>query len=160
MRRVQVLALGNAERGDDGLGPAVAASLYDRLPAGVELRLCRGDALGLIDGWAGLDALVCVDASAPESRPGRIRRLVAGGDELVPEAAPTSCHGLGLAEALGLARALGLTPPRVVIYAVEGRTFQIGAPLSREVATAVAAVAERVLDELGRLCPPARVELL
>jgi len=149
MRRVQVLALGNADRGDDGLGPAVAARLRGRLPAGAELRVCGGDALGLIEGWAGLAALVCVDASAPAGEPGRIRRLEPAMDELVAE--PASCHGFGLAEALALARVLGLAPPRLVVYAVEGRSFRIGAPLSTEVAAAAEAVAGRILGEVGRL---------
>lgn len=151
--RVQVLALGNADRGDDGLGPAVAARLRGRLPAGAELRMCGGDALGLIEGWAGLAALVCVDASAPAGEPGRIRRLEPAMDELVAE--PASCHGFGLAEALALARVLGLAPPRLVVYAVEGRSFRIGAPLSAEVAAAAEAVAGRILGEVGRLLRPA-----
>lgn len=151
--RVQVLALGNADRGDDGLGPAVAARLRGRLPAGAELRMCGGDALGLIEGWAGLAALVCVDASAPAGEPGRIRRLEPAMDELVAE--PASCHGFGLAEALALARVLGLASPRLVVYAVEGRSFRIGAPLSAEVAAAAEAVAGRILGEVGRLLRPA-----
>jgi len=153
MRRVQVLALGNADRGDDGLGPAVAARLRGGLPAGAELRVCGGDALGLIEGWGGLAALVCVDASAPAGEPGRIRRLEPAMDELVAE--PASCHGFGLAEVLALARVLGLAPPRLVVYAVEGRSFRIGAPLSAEVAAAVEAVAGRILGEVGRLLRPA-----
>lgn len=147
--RVQVLALGNADRGDDGLGPAVAARLRGRLPAGAELRMCGGDALGLIEGWAGLAALVCVDASAPAGEPGRIRRLETAMDELVAE--PASCHGFGLAEALALARVLGLAPPQLVVYAVEGRSFRVGALLSAEVAAAAEAVAGRILGEVGRL---------
>lgn len=148
--RVQVLALGNAGRGDDGVGPAVAERLCGRLPAGVELRLCRGDVLGLIEGWRGLDALVCVDASAPAGAPGRIRRLDLAADELMPEPVLASCHGFGLAEALGLARVLGLVPPQVVVYAVEGRCFTAGAPLCAEVAAAVEEVAGRLLGEVGR----------
>lgn len=151
--RVQVLALGNADRGDDGLGPAVAARLHGRLPAGAELRVCGGDALGLIEGWVGLAALICADASAPAGEPGRIRRLETAMDELVAE--PASCHGFGLAEALALARVLGLAPPRLVVYAVEGRSFRIGAPLSAEVAAAAEAVAGRILGEVGRLLRPA-----
>ena len=151
--RVQVHALGNADRGDAGLGPAVPALLRGRLPAGAELRVCGGDALGLIEGWAGLVALVCVDASAPAGEPGRICSLETAMDELVAE--PASCHGFGLAEALAPARVLGLAPPRLVVYAVEGRSFRIGAPLSAEVAAAAEAVAGRILGEVGRLLRPA-----
>lgn len=155
--QVMVLALGNPERGDDGLGPAVAARLQGRLPAGVALRLCAGDVLGLLEEWAGVDVLLCVDASAPQGEPGRIRRLdlAAAAAGLVPEPALASSHGFGLAEALGLARALGLAPPRIVVHAVEGCHFAAGAPLSAEVAAAVDEVAERMLAEVAGFRRPA-----
>lgn len=153
--QVMVLALGNPDRGDDGLGPAVAARLQGRLPAGVALRLCAGDVLGLLEEWAGIDVLLCVDASAPQGEPGRIRRLDLAADGLVPEPALASSHGFGLAEALGLARALGLALPRIVVHAVEGCHFAAGAPLSAEVAAAVDEVAERMLAEVAGFRRPA-----
>ncbi|ASL25235.1 hydrogenase maturation protease [Azotobacter chroococcum] len=153
--QVMVLALGNPDRGDDGLGPAVAARLQGRLPAGVALRLCAGDVLGLLEEWAGVDVLLCVDASAPQGEPGRIRRFDLAADGLVPEPVLASSHGFGLAEALGLARALGLAAPRIVVYAVEGCHFAAGAPLSAEVAAAVDEVAERMLAEVAGFRRPA-----
>ena len=48
-----------------------------------------------------------------------------------------STHGFGLAEALELARALGQLPRRCIVYAIEGASFETGAPLSPEVAAAV-----------------------
>ncbi|GLK58870.1 hydrogenase maturation protease [Azotobacter vinelandii] len=150
-----LLALGNPERGDDGAGPAVAARLRGRLPAGVALRLCDGDLLGQIETWRDLEALVCVDASAPQGEPGRIRRLDPGADGLFRDISLTSSHGFGLAEALGLARTLGLAPPRVVVYALEGSRFTPGAPLSGAVAAALDGLAARLLDELVRLAAKA-----
>ncbi|GAB3376114.1 hydrogenase maturation protease [Azotobacter armeniacus] len=149
--QVQVLALGNPQRGDDGIGPAVAARLRGRLPAEVALRVCGGDLLGLLEDWNGVAALVCVDASAPLGDPGRIRRLDLATDELAREPSLASSHGFGLAEAVGLASALGLAPPRIVVYAVEGGRFADGAALTVEVAAAVDEVAARILDEVGRL---------
>ncbi len=59
-----------------------------------------------------------------------------------------SSHGLGLAEAVELARALGQLPRSCVVYAIEGESFAVGAPLSPPVATAVADVAARLRVEI------------
>jgi len=59
-----------------------------------------------------------------------------------------STHGLGLAEAIELARALGALPPRCVVYAIEGASFEAGAPLTPAVSDAVADVALRLEAEI------------
>jgi hypothetical protein len=59
-----------------------------------------------------------------------------------------STHGFGPAAAVELARALGLLPRRSVVYAIEGTSFEAGAPLSPPVAAAVAEVARRLCDEV------------
>jgi len=146
-----VLALGNPERGDDGVGPAVAGRLQGRLPAGVGLRLCRGDLLALVEEWAGVDTLLCVDAAAPQGRPGRIHRLDLATDGLSRQLSLTSTHGFGLAEAVELARVLGLAPPRILVFAVEACSFAAGSALTGAVAAAVERVAAGILDELERL---------
>jgi len=48
-----------------------------------------------------------------------------------------------------LARALGRLPPRLIIYGIEGKSFEAGAGLSPEVQAAVEGVVERVLREVG-----------
>ena len=89
-RKVLVACLGNPDRGDDGLGAAVARALAGRLPDGVGLAVRSGDMLGLIDDWAGFDAVVCVDAAAPMDAslgtPGRIHRVDLARDDLQPSA--------------------------------------------------------------------------
>ncbi|MBL6749578.1 MAG: hydrogenase maturation protease [Nevskia sp.] len=151
-RRVLVACVGNPDRGDDGVGAAVAAGLAGRLPPGADLVSCSGDLLALVDGCAGYDALVCVDAAAPAGSPGAVQRLDLASGALPPEAACTSSHGLGLAAAIGLARALQAAPRDIVVFAVEGRRFDGGAALSAAVAAAVAGVTELVAAEAVRLC--------
>ena len=60
-----------------------------------------------------------------------------------------STHAFGLAEAVELARALGRLPPRLIVYGIEGKSFEAGVGLSPEVGAAVQEVVERVLGELG-----------
>lgn len=149
--RVLVLCLGNADRGDDGIGPAVAARLEGRLPEGIVLDVRCGDMLALIEDWQGFDALVCVDAAAPMDGPGAIHRMDLAEQDLPRDMAFISSHAFGLAEAVALAQTLGLAPLRIVVYAVEGASFEAGAPMTPQAAVAIGPVAEQIAAEATRL---------
>lgn len=150
-RRVLVAGIGNPDRGDDGVGAAVVERMAGRLPAEVGLLARRGDMLALLDDCAGFDALVCVDASAPAGMPGRIRRIDAAVEALPRDVSCASSHALGLAEAIALARTLGIAPPNIIVYAIEGASFDDGAALSAPVADAVDAAVGRIVTEVERL---------
>lgn len=150
-RQVLVLCIGNSDRGDDGIGPAVAAKLDGHLPEGVVLSLRSGDMLALIEEWEGFDALVCVDAAAPMEGPGTIHRMDLGEQDLPRDMAFVSSHAFGLPDAVALARTLGLAPPEIVVYAVEGAGFDAGAPMTPQAMQAIGPVSERVAAEAARL---------
>lgn len=150
-RKVLVVGMGNPDRGDDGVGALVVRSAARRLPADVLLIVRSGDALSLIEDWAGFDALVCVDAAAPGAMPGRIHRIDLASERLVREMSFASSHAFGVAEAIELARTLGLTPREMVVYAIEGACFDRGAPITPEVAVAADEVAGRLVVEVERL---------
>jgi len=148
---VLVVGLGNPDRGDDAIGAMVAKALAGRLPANVALIARGGDMMALIEDWAGYDALVCVDAAAPLGVPGRIHRIDLTKDELPAEMSFASSHALGLADAVRLARVLQRAPQDIIVYAVEGRCFEHGAPMTAEVSAAAEEVAHRIIAEVGRL---------
>ncbi|MEJ2432103.1 MAG: hydrogenase maturation protease [Pseudolabrys sp.] len=152
-RKIFVACLGNPDRGDDGIGALVAKALAGRLPADVALIARGGDMLALIDDWAGFDALICVDAAVPISGPGRIHRLDLATDALPAEMAVTSSHAFGLADAIRLARTLGQAPQEIIVYAVEGHSFDPGAAVTPAVADGIDEVAQRVVAEVTRLRP-------
>ena len=154
-----VVGLGNPDRGDDGVGALVVERLKGRLPAGVKLHMQPADMLGLIDLWAGFDAAVCVDASAPQGEPGRIRRLDLATDELPPEVAAVSSHTFGFADTVALARALYLLPRRMIVFAIEGLSFDAGAPMTPAVVSAVRRAADLVGKEAETLLGLAGAEL-
>jgi hydrogenase maturation protease len=149
---VLVAALGAPDRGDDGVGPAVARMLEGRLPPQARALARRGDMLALIDDWAGCDALICIDAAAaPQPTPGRIHRIDLAQESLPQDLSFTSSHAFGLPEAIALARALNLAPETIVVYAIEGRCFDAGAKMTPEVLAAAGEVADRVAAEVLRL---------
>ena len=148
-RRCVVLCIGNPERGDDAAGRAVARALRALLDD-VEIIEEDGEATRVLARLEGADAAFIVDACASGASPGEIHRIDIGAGPLPLTGFSASTHGFGLAEAVELARALGALPPRCVVYAIEGATFDIGAPLSPAVATAVEIIAARLrADILG-----------
>ncbi|KHK93534.1 hydrogenase maturation protease [Novosphingobium malaysiense] len=150
-RRLLVLCLGNPDRGDDGLGPAVAEALAGKLPPEVTLMARSGDMLTMLEDWAGFDALICVDAAGGGDQPGRIHRIDLAEEELPRDMAFLSSHAFGLGEAIALARTLDLAPPDIVVYAVEGQRFDGGAEMTPPVSAAIGPVAERITAEVARL---------
>jgi hydrogenase maturation protease len=146
--RLKVVAIGNAWRGDDGVGLAVAERLRGRLPRGVELVEREGEPSDLIDAWHGEHMVWVVDAVRSGVAPGTVHRLDASERPLPAELFRGSTHHLGLPEAVELARALDRLPPRFVVYGVEGERFEAGAGLSDAVARAVPEVAKRLREEV------------
>ena len=144
-----VLGIGNAERGDDAAGRTVARLLQGRLPDDVEIAELEGEAMELLARFEGVDAAFLVDACWSGAPAGTIRRLDANVTPLQQGLFSLSTHGFGLAEAVELARVLTQLPPHCVVYAIEGDSFETGAPLSQAVAVAVADVAARLRTEIG-----------
>jgi hydrogenase maturation protease len=144
-----VIGFGNPDCGDDDAGPRTARLLMGRMPAGRVLER-HADALGLIDEWRGVGALVVIDAAMAMGRPGHLhRRDIARGD-LPRELAFGSTHAFGLPEAVALARRLGRLPARAWVFAIEGADFTPGAAMTPAVTAAVERLAGRLTLESGR----------
>ena len=143
-----VLGIGNTERGDDAVGREVVRLLRGVLPEHVAVEEQEGEAAALALRLEGVAAAYLVDASLSGAPPGTIRRFDATAAPLPQHEFGLSTHGLGLASAVELARALGQLPPRCIVYAVEGASFERGAGLSPTVADAVARLAKRLAEEI------------
>lgn len=113
--------MGNPLRGDDGLGPALAARVGGRVV----------EPTRLAEALADLDAAVVVDLVAG-LEPGEVRvwpadvalERLAGGE--------SGSHGFGLLQGLALARALGWLPPTCWVVGLGGRGVGLGDPLSTD----------------------------
>ena len=147
--RIMVVGIGNPDRADDAVGLEVVARLAGRLPPDVALVARTGDILGLVQDWAGCDALVCVDAAAPMGHPGRVHRVNATNGNLPPVVSVTSSHAFALPEAIAMARELKLLPATVVVYAIEGGRFDMDSAMTPEVAFAIGQVAELIIEEVA-----------
>ena len=162
-----LVGLGNADRGDDAIGPVVARAVRELGLPGVRV-LEHEDPVGLIDLWSGHDVAVVVDAVRSGRPAGTLHHLEtgAGSAPLPPsawaDAGREGTHAFGVAAVVELARALQRLPARLVVVGVEAGGFDHGAPLTPAVADAVAgavAVVRSALaaDEAARARPgPAR----
>ena len=89
---------------------------------------------------------------ALDQDPGTVSRLDASTEPLPARLqTSSSTHAFGLHEAVELGRALGQLPARVIVYAIEGRSFQAGAALSAELQDGLPALAESVWAEATAL---------
>jgi hydrogenase maturation protease len=145
---IMIIGVGNAFRGDDGLGLAVARRLRELALPGVTVLEQSGEGAALVESWGEAGRVIVVDAVASGGEPGTIHRFEAAGQPLPALFSGGSTHPFGLTEALELARQLDRLPPSLVIYGIEGKSFDLGTGLSREVKAAVEIVAERMTEEL------------
>jgi len=148
-RRSVVIGIGNPERGDDAVGRRVARRLRGKLPVDIAVVEADGEPATLLSFFKDAEAAILVDACVSGTPAGTIRRFDASAAKLPEAKFSVSTHGLGLGEAVELARALGQLPKRTIVFAIEGREFEIGAPLSQDVAAAVEEACARVLAEFA-----------
>jgi hydrogenase maturation protease len=146
---VVVVGVGNALRGDDAAGLLAAAGLRALALPGVTVLDHGGEALALLDAWAGADEVIVVDAVRTGAATGTLHRWEAGETALVPPPGASSSHALGLLEAIELGRALGRLPRKLVLWGVEARELAAGRRPSREVAAAIPRLVDAVRREIA-----------
>jgi hydrogenase maturation protease len=156
MDRVLIVGVGNPDCGDDALGQVVAGRLSALDLCGAKVCSLSGNILSLIEDWRAAEAVILIDAAAPErtlepAGPAPIHRIDVGRQSLPRDRTGHSTHGFGLAETVELARALGALPARTIVYAVEGRCFCAGAPLSPAVEAALDELTNRIRAEVESL---------
>jgi hydrogenase maturation protease len=122
---VLVLAVGNPSRGDDAIGPELAARLEAAALTGVEVitefQLQVENALDLV----GRERVIFVDAGLDTPVPFELRRI-----EAVPEFLHTS-HAISPEAVLAtFARVQDGDAPECWVLCVRGESFELGEPLS------------------------------
>ena len=155
-----VIGVGNEFRGDDGVGIAVARKLHDTIATEVPVLEQSGEGTTLMDAWQGATCVILVDAVYSGGAPGTIHRIDTSAALLPASLFPCSTHAFGVADAIEIARALHQLPPTMIVYGIEGVSFDEVRGLTIEVQSAVDAVCARILEEVlchhlrsHRICP-------
>ncbi len=148
---IVVAGLGNSYRGDDAVGPLVA-ELFARSSADVRDVGPLAEPLDLLGRFDGADLVIVIDAVRSGAPRGTVRVIdvelhSSHDDETL---GVTSTHGIGLVGVLRLAHAVGCAPRRLVLVAVEGDAFELGATMSDEVRSAVPEALRAVTTAIER----------
>ena len=142
---VLVLGVGQRDRGDDAVGPAVAERAMELVPPEVTV-MKRVEPAELIDAWAGAGLVVVTDAVRSGQPPGTVHVLHACHGPLPVRTGAGGTHDLGLAEMIELGRALQRLPAELVIVGVEAQQFGLGEPMSPQVEACVELAARAVAE--------------
>lgn len=146
---VLVIGYGNPGRGDDGLGPALAAALEAADLPGVTVEADYQLTVEHADAAARHDAVVFADASTSAAEPFECRRQEAS------TAAPGfSSHSVAPGQVLALAAELFGARPAAYVLAMRGYVFnEFGEGLSPGAAANLAAATDWLISALraGRL---------
>jgi hydrogenase maturation protease len=143
-----VIGIGNADRGDDGVGLEVARLVAKKAHNVRVIELdYPSDAL---NAWTPEDTVVITDAVNSGAEPGTLHVV-----DVVAHRLPAGnwsaggSHALGLAAVVELARALDKLPRKLVVVGVEARQFTFGTSMSEVVTAAVPAAAVAVIAAVG-----------
>ena len=148
-RLLSLIGIGNRFRRDDAAGLEVVRRLRLAHPPGVRLIEEEGEPASLIEAWSQVDEALVVDGISSGAEPGRLHRFDVTHAPLPAEIFNPSTHAMGLPEAVELARELGRLPKRLVVYGIEGETFEAGKGLSDPVQKAVAKLVMDLYHELS-----------
>ena len=146
---VLVIGVGNIFRGDDGVGPAVAARLRELALPGVMVLEQSGEGTSLMAAWENAAYAIVVDAVQSGAEPGTVHRL-----DVTEKPIPAqygsrfSGHAFGVAGAVEMARLLGKLPEWLIVYGIEGLVFTTGQGLSVGVESGVATAVQQIREEI------------
>jgi hydrogenase maturation protease len=146
---ILIIGVGNEYRSDDALGLIASRRLRELTNEHINVLEESGEGTALMESWKRADAVILIDAVHSGSRPGTIHRIEANDAPIPKNFFHYSTHAFGVAEAIELARALNQLPPRLIVYGIEGKSFEAGMEVSLEVENAVKRVVELVLRDVS-----------
>lgn len=146
-----IIGCGNANRMDDGVGPAVIRRLRSiSLPDGVSLFDAGTDGMSVMYRAKGMHRLVIVDAQTPESSPGTIYKVPG---EVLRELPPHSMnlHDFRWDHALYAGRQIyaDTFPEKVDVFLIEAASLEMGVGLTPLVEQAAKTVAQKIQSLLS-----------
>ena len=148
-RLLSLIGIGNRFRRDDAAGLEVVRRLRLAHPPGVVLIEEEGEPASLIEAWSSVDEALVIDGISSGSAPGKLHRFNVTDAPLPAEIFNRSTHSLGLPEAIELARELDRLPTRLIVYGIEGDSFETGEGLSDPVQKTVEKLVMDLYHELS-----------
>ena len=148
---ILVIGIGNEFRSDDGLGLYAARELKRRGCSGVTVIEHPGEGSSLHEAWQGCGCAMLIDAVSSGGTPGSVHRVDCHRDPVPHSLFRSSSHTFGVSEAIALGRTLGSLPGVLLLYGVEGRTFEPGRGLSEAVVRGIPVLIARIEEDIADL---------
>ena len=148
-----VVGIGNDFRSDDGAGLAAARALMKLTLPNVGIVELNGEVTRLLDSLQHCDTAIVIDAVQSRALPGTIHRFDASQNPLPGSHTQRSTHGISLGSILELARAQGVLPRQVLVYGIEGASFEHGRTLTPQVEKAVEGLVREIAEDLRNAGP-------
>lgn len=146
MHPITLIGVGNRFRSDDGVGFAIANQIKKKVIPEAELIEASGEGAALLEVFGSRKTVLLFDAVLSGSAPGTVFRFEAHSQTIPKKLFNYSTHAFSVAESIEMARALNRLPERLLVYGVEGKSFNSGSDLSVEVAAAI----PKVIQLVGR----------
>ena len=148
-RRNIIIGIGNEFRGDDGVGIYVASKLRQCNIAGYEIIEYISDGSGMVELWKNSEKVIVIDAALSGSKYGTIFRYEVGQDT-IPAKLFKACssHAIGLFEAIEISRKLNSLPKKMIVYGIEGKSFEMGTEISPETIECAEKVILQILRDI------------
>ncbi len=146
-----IIGCGNLLRGDDAVGPLVIRHLWELgLPPGVR---CADGGTGGMDvafQMRGMQRVILVDACRSGAPPGTIFRTTGRKVEQLPPLTGINLHAFRWDHALAFAHWLLKEeyPQQIVVYLLEGASFELGDGVSPAVAAAQQRLVQLLWEEI------------
>lgn len=150
---VLIICVGNRFRNDDAAGHAVAELLEAKSLPHTTIVEENGEGAVLMDRWKDAQAVIIVDAVSSGGMPGSVHRFDVHETNVPSKFFHYSTHAFSVAEAVELARALNHLPPRMLLYGVEGKSFEAGLALSPEVRESIPTIVTSIIGDLAAWTP-------
>ncbi len=143
-----VIGIGNTYRFDDAVGLHIAQHIRKISLVHVAVIEQSGDGAAVMESWKDANTVILIDAVSSGGKPGTIYQFDAHKQSIPAEFFHYSTHAFGVAEAIELARALRQLPPHLIVYGIEGKSFEAGVGLSPDVEKAAQEVVERIKQDM------------
>jgi len=139
-----LIGLGNEYRRDDGAGLIIVRKLKSILPPHIVTFEVKDKPTILMEIWNNFDRVIVFDAVYSGNKPGTIYQFNPVSKSLPTQFVHSSTHSMSLIEVIELSRALCQLPLSMMVYGIEGKSYEMGYGLSKEVTNAVEEIVEKV----------------
>jgi len=145
---ILIIGVGNVYRSDDAIGIFIADKIRQKATDGIVVVIASGEGGELLEYFKTAPFVILIDAVQTGGPPGEIYRFEAHNEKVPSKFFNYSTHNFSVAEAVEMARALEQLPEKLVLYGIEGASFEAGQDLSPEIEQVAKIVIEKIRGEI------------